>query len=176
MYQSTNIALRRLGRAHLLPSRPKLLTTSPSPVSLTGTQASVRWPERERERERESFIRNNLHNGVVSGAARVTRTYNLKRRAFSLYILSLHAQHFHRSNLVPHNMEPSLDHISRASPQRIPRCQSCRCCQSPSPPLRPLPGPRAPLPFSLSVPVIYLALARGCMFFCLLQAIKSSLC
>ena len=26
--------------------------------------------ERERERERESFIRNNLHNGVVSGAAR----------------------------------------------------------------------------------------------------------
>ena len=24
----------------------------------------------ERERERESFIRNNLHNGVVSGAAR----------------------------------------------------------------------------------------------------------
>ena len=25
---------------------------------------------RERERERESFIRNNLHNGVVSGAAR----------------------------------------------------------------------------------------------------------
>ena len=27
-------------------------------------------PERERERERESFIRNNLHNGVVSGAAR----------------------------------------------------------------------------------------------------------
>ena len=24
---------------------------------------------RERERERESFIRNNLHNGVVSGAA-----------------------------------------------------------------------------------------------------------
>ena len=27
-------------------------------------------PERERERERERFIRNNLHNGVVSGAAR----------------------------------------------------------------------------------------------------------
>jgi hypothetical protein len=26
--------------------------------------------QRERERERESFIRNNLHNGVVSGAAR----------------------------------------------------------------------------------------------------------
>ena len=26
--------------------------------------------DRERERERESFIRNNLHNGVVSGAAR----------------------------------------------------------------------------------------------------------
>ena len=26
--------------------------------------------ERERERERESFVRNNLHNGVVSGAAR----------------------------------------------------------------------------------------------------------
>ena len=26
--------------------------------------------ERERERERERFIRNNLHNGVVSGAAR----------------------------------------------------------------------------------------------------------
>ena len=26
--------------------------------------------ERERERERESFIRNNVHNGVVSGAAR----------------------------------------------------------------------------------------------------------
>jgi hypothetical protein len=26
--------------------------------------------ERQRERERESFIRNNLHNGVVSGAAR----------------------------------------------------------------------------------------------------------
>jgi len=26
--------------------------------------------EREREREGESFIRNNLHNGVVSGAAR----------------------------------------------------------------------------------------------------------
>jgi len=26
--------------------------------------------ERERERERESFIRNSLHNGVVSGAAR----------------------------------------------------------------------------------------------------------
>ena len=25
--------------------------------------------ERERERERERFIRNNLHNGVVSGAA-----------------------------------------------------------------------------------------------------------
>ena len=49
----------------------------------------------------------------------------------------------------------------------------------PPPPLRalpPLPGPRAPLPFSLSVPVIYLALARGCMFFCLLQAIKSSRC
>ena len=44
------------------------------------------------------------------------------------------------------------------------------------PPLAPLPGPRAPLPFSLSVPVIYSALARGCMFFCLLQAIKSSRC
>jgi len=29
-----------------------------------------RQRERERERERESFIRNNLHNGVVSGAAR----------------------------------------------------------------------------------------------------------
>ena len=26
--------------------------------------------ERERERERESFVRNNVHNGVVSGAAR----------------------------------------------------------------------------------------------------------
>ena len=26
--------------------------------------------ERESQRERESFIRNNLHNGVVSGAAR----------------------------------------------------------------------------------------------------------
>jgi hypothetical protein len=26
--------------------------------------------ERERERERERFIRNHLHNGVVSGAAR----------------------------------------------------------------------------------------------------------
>ena len=31
-----------------------------------GTEGS----ERERERERESFLRNNLHNGVVSGAAR----------------------------------------------------------------------------------------------------------
>ena len=29
-----------------------------------------RFIERERERERERFIRNNLHNGVVSGAAR----------------------------------------------------------------------------------------------------------
>ena len=28
------------------------------------------YRERERERERESFIRNNVHNGVVSGAAR----------------------------------------------------------------------------------------------------------
>ena len=26
--------------------------------------------QRERERERESFMRNNVHNGVVSGAAR----------------------------------------------------------------------------------------------------------
>ena len=35
---------------------------------LTGGGAARRgW---ERERERESFIRNNLHNGVVSGAAR----------------------------------------------------------------------------------------------------------
>ena len=30
----------------------------------------LKTSERERERERESFIRNNLHNGVVSGAAR----------------------------------------------------------------------------------------------------------
>jgi len=28
------------------------------------------YRERERERKRESFIRNNVHNGVVSGAAR----------------------------------------------------------------------------------------------------------
>jgi hypothetical protein len=28
--------------------------------------------ERERERARESYIRNNLHNGVVSGAAQRT--------------------------------------------------------------------------------------------------------
>ena len=32
--------------------------------------AAFRETRRERERERESFIRNNLHNGVVSGAAR----------------------------------------------------------------------------------------------------------
>ena len=30
----------------------------------------MRATGRERERERESFFRNNLHNGVVSGAAR----------------------------------------------------------------------------------------------------------
>jgi hypothetical protein len=35
-----------------------------------GTVYEVCFWERERERERESFIRNNLHNGVVSGAAR----------------------------------------------------------------------------------------------------------
>ena len=31
--------------------------------------------EEERERERESFIRNNLHNGVVSGAERERELY-----------------------------------------------------------------------------------------------------
>jgi len=31
-----------------------------------GKMAEERKLERERERERESFIRNNLHNGVVS--------------------------------------------------------------------------------------------------------------
>jgi len=31
----------------------------------------------ERERERESFIRNNLHNGVVSGAAERERERDL---------------------------------------------------------------------------------------------------
>ena len=45
-----------------------------------------------------------------------------------------------------------------------------------TPPFTPLSGPRAPLPFSLSAPVIYSAVARDCMFFCLLQAIKSSRC
>ena len=40
--------------------------------SLAATQLALVEPTlfRERERERESFIRNNLHNGVVSGAAR----------------------------------------------------------------------------------------------------------
>ena len=35
-----------------------------------GNRSLYRRTEGERERERESFIRNNLHNGVVSGAAR----------------------------------------------------------------------------------------------------------
>jgi hypothetical protein len=40
-------------------------------LSLSVLLLSVaRERERERERERQSFIRNNLHNGVVSGAAR----------------------------------------------------------------------------------------------------------
>ena len=37
---------------------------------LLGVRRGEGSRERERERERESFIRNNLHNGVVSGAAR----------------------------------------------------------------------------------------------------------
>jgi len=49
------------------------LSLSLSPVGFprTARDAKVSFGamrERERERERERFIRNNLHNGVVSGA------------------------------------------------------------------------------------------------------------
>ena len=49
--------------------RPMLVSTG-SRLLRPGLTRQEEEEEEERERERESFIRNNLHNGVVSGAAR----------------------------------------------------------------------------------------------------------